>query len=701
VPDSGSGAWLLEPQSTNRVINSAEGVYGNAPASSTNTISPDGTNNAYIPVPDSTADRYQQTIPSGTYATGQKLTYSWYRKRISTPTGTAIVGDLDIRSLVNLTELEVSNARQIQSDINGFDRFEAVVQVIDGSLSSTFRAYFGSVVGAGNSSVAYWGHQFEALDYATSLIPTYGATSTRLQDKASDSGNATLINSTEGVLYAEISALANDGTNRVISLSDGTTNNSVSIVLGTSQKQIRGQVLEEGFTSFDFSTISYNTLNKNKIAISYKLNDFKMYINGTEVATDTSGNTPVGMNTMSFNAGATNSLPFYGENKTLAVYKEALTDANLRCLTYPNPVATTFDLNFKTIAEQFTFTRGSEATFVNEQGLIESTASNDAPRIDYSTGTEAFLLEPQSTNLIAYGEDFNDSYWSRTENTTVSLSNVLAPNGIDFAYKVSASTASAALFRVSYNPTNRLTDARSIYARTVSGTGQVRLCSFNQNTNNLFTLTEEWQRFEVNSVINTAANNFYAVDFRNGTTLTEVLIWGAQAEELPYATSYIPTSGATATRNQETCVDATPVINSTEGTLYAEISALADSGITRFISISDGSTNNRVYIGFDNISNTIESSLKNNGSTQFLASHVVADATNYHKVAVKYRANDIALWVDGVEVAVDTNSTMPLGLSSLQFTSGASGALFNGNTKGLKYYPEALADVQLEDLTKI
>ena len=90
--------------------------------------------------------------------------------------------------------------------------------------------------------------------------------------------------------------------------------------------------------------------------------------------------------------------------KALAVYKEALTDANLRSLTYPNPVATTFDLDFDTIAEQFTFTRGSEATFVNAQGLIESTASNDAPRIDYSTGAKAFLLENQSTNLIPYSE---------------------------------------------------------------------------------------------------------------------------------------------------------------------------------------------------------------------------------------------------------------------------------------------------------
>ena len=49
----------------------------------------------------------------------------------------------------------------------------------------------------------------EQQSYATSYIPTNGATNTRLQDIANNSGNSTLINSTEGVLYAEIAALAN------------------------------------------------------------------------------------------------------------------------------------------------------------------------------------------------------------------------------------------------------------------------------------------------------------------------------------------------------------------------------------------------------------------------------------------------------------------------------------------------------------
>jgi hypothetical protein len=179
------------------------------------------------------------------------------------------------------------------------------------------------------SDIYIWGAQAEALSYATSYIPTSGTTVTRNQETCM---NATPeINSEEGVLYAEIAALANDGTNRAIGISDGTTTNRVTIVLGTSPNQIRGQVISSG-TSFDFSTTSYNTLNNNKIAISYKLNDFSMWINGTKVSTDTSGNTPVGMNTLSFNAGAS-TLDYSGNTKDVQVYTKALSDAELIKLT--------------------------------------------------------------------------------------------------------------------------------------------------------------------------------------------------------------------------------------------------------------------------------------------------------------------------------------------------------------------------------
>ena len=70
----------------------------------------------------------------------------------------------------------------------------------------------------------------------------------------------------------------------------------------------------------------------------------------------------------------------------------------------------------------------------------------------------------------------------------------------------------------------------------------------------------------------------------------------SKLEQQSYATSYIPTSGASATRNQELCNNATPVINSEEGTLYAEISALDDDGNDGYISLSNGTLSNYVYL---------------------------------------------------------------------------------------------------------
>ena len=62
--------------------------------------------------------------------------------------------------------------------------------------------------------------------------------------------------------------------------------------------------------------------------------------------------------------------------------------------------------NFKPLP--FNFERGSSATVVNKDGLIE-TVGSDMPRIDYKDDSEgALLLEPQSTNLITYSEAFDN-----------------------------------------------------------------------------------------------------------------------------------------------------------------------------------------------------------------------------------------------------------------------------------------------------
>ena len=324
--DDANGALLLEPSATNLVLTSDSGNYGNPPASETLTISPDGTNNAVIPTVGIVANRYQQDITGGTFATNTLLTYSWYRKRISTPVQTTYVGDLSIQGLINLTIFE--STTQIQSNINEYDRFQVVVQVTDGSLSSTFRAYFGAIVGVGNSSIAYFGHQLEENSYATSYIKTVGTAQTRVADTATGSGNSTVINSSEGTVYLEVSALSNSGTNRQISISNGSTSQRVYFGFRVTNNEILFSSNDSGFVITSIS----DATNYNKIAFKYKENDFSLFVNGVKVGADLVGVVPSGLDRLNFDDGD-GGANFYGKTKSLQVYTTALSDAELTTLT--------------------------------------------------------------------------------------------------------------------------------------------------------------------------------------------------------------------------------------------------------------------------------------------------------------------------------------------------------------------------------
>ena len=304
------------------------------------------------------------------------------------------------------------------------------------------------------------------------------------------------------------------------------------------------------------------------------------------------------------------------------------------------------------------------------------------------------LLEPQRTNKITYSENF--SIWSTNEVTLES--GYTAPDGSTNAYKVTRTGTSA---YVVLSGGLLGTDARTIYARTVSGSGDVKLTSHNLNTNNLFTVTEEWQRFEVNSAPQ-VGTNFYAVDFRGaGTTLTEVILWGAQCEVGDYATSYIPTSGTTVTRSAELANNSgnADLFNDSEGVLYAEIAALADDSTYRQIAISDGTTDNRIALMYTNASNSIRSQVRVSASNQFDQTTTAYTITENNKIAIKYKANDFALWINGVQVFADTSGTTPTGLNELAFDDGAGNNDFYGNTKAVAVFKEALSNDLLERLT--
>ena len=180
------------------------------------------------------------------------------------------------------------------------------------------------------------GWQVEQQSYATSYIPTSGQSGgvTRAAETLNNAGNSDLINSTEGVLYVDIAALTDGGSNRVITLSDGSYDNSVRIQFYINTNEIEMRIVVGGVIQAIQRVAIANTLLFNKMAVKYKENDFQLWVNGSVLRFDTSGTVPASgtLSELSFDDGNGNG-DFYGKVKTVAVFSESLSDTELACLT--------------------------------------------------------------------------------------------------------------------------------------------------------------------------------------------------------------------------------------------------------------------------------------------------------------------------------------------------------------------------------
>jgi hypothetical protein len=185
-----------------------------------------------------------------------------------------------------------------------------------------------------NRSFYLWGIQVEQSSYATSYIPTSGSTVTRTADVCNNAGTSATFNSTEGVLFFEAAALADDLTNRGFALSDGTSSNACRIYYANSTNNIRFLFNVGGSAQVIKSINLTDITDYNKIAFSYKQDDFKIYINGVKVEEDTSGSVPSAntFSKLSFDRGYGGE-NFYGKCKQLIVFNEALSDSELTTLT--------------------------------------------------------------------------------------------------------------------------------------------------------------------------------------------------------------------------------------------------------------------------------------------------------------------------------------------------------------------------------
>lgn len=371
----------------------------------------------------------------------------------------------------------------------------------------------------------------------------------------------------------------------------------------------------------------------------------------------------------------------------------------------------------------FTVSRNSKATRVNQDGFIEEVDEN-VPRLDYTDGGCPLLLtEPQSTNFITDSEDISDSAWSKV-NCSVLQNQIVSPDGninadkiletavdsqhrLDISTTISSGVATFSLYAKAaerdsilmridqtvsfFDLTNGLTSSQGTTESFIKnvGNGWYRCTAIKpiSNANEIcrINITESYEVF-----------NDYVGDPTKG-----VYIWGAQLEELSYATSYIKTEGSTVTRLGDVVTDAgdASTFNSSEGVLYAEIEALTElNSSSSSISIGDGSYfGNSLIIQYRALLNTI--TFKTFSSSVSTLDNFVIDIDELNKVALKYKANDCAFFINGVKVGINTSFAGFSALDRLNFDRGDGGEKFFSKTKELKVFNEALSDSSLVDTT--
>lgn len=134
------------------------------------------------------------------------------------------------------------------------------------------------------SNIYIYGAQLEEGSFASSYIPTNGTAVTRVGETANGSGDASTFNSTEGVLMLESKGFSDLQTSSsYIQLSkSGESSSTNSLVI---QHRNNGflRIYANGFASANIIfNLNIDFTQNHKIAVLYKLNSYRLFIDGFE-----------------------------------------------------------------------------------------------------------------------------------------------------------------------------------------------------------------------------------------------------------------------------------------------------------------------------------------------------------------------------------------------------------------------------------
>jgi hypothetical protein len=348
------------------------------------------------------------------------------------------------------------------------------------------------------------------------------------------------------------------------------------------------------------------------------------------------------------------------------------------------------------------------------------------PRLDYSGGATCpkLLLEPQRTNVITNNNDFATG----AANVTVLSNNATSPEGYQNADLITGDAGT--LTKVTnFNGASAGAYTLSVFAKyntqqwiQLGAGGIASFANFDiQNgvvgTTNATSSIEDygngWYRCSLNMVSGTPLSHYVGIitngtSARLATTASTGSFWayGIQSEIGAYPTSVIPTLGAAVTRGAESSSSASipSLFGGTEGSFFIEMTfdgKNPNGSIPLFLRSSiNSSFNQATYLQFG--ASNINYNVYSGGISQFALSGGSFTNGQNIKVAFAYKANDFALYVNGVQLGTFNSGAISTSLSFIDLGSYLdlqSTFQYDGKISQAILFPTRLSNADLATLT--
>jgi hypothetical protein len=370
--------------------------------------------------------------------------------------------------------------------------------------------------------------------------------------------------------------------------------------------------------------------------------------------------------------------------------------------------------------------------YVPNYGAAPTAAAYYGPRLDADPVTLAakgLLVEELRANLAIRSAEFDNTAWGKNSLVTpITADVILAPTGTSVAETITAANATASHYLDQSTITwTAVVHTVSVYVKR--GTQQffqitcwdgtnTRYANFDilngtpgttlNATSTITPVGNGWYRATLTtSTAQVAASGNITFAFVNSTSAsaninyaaagTETFhLWGAQVEAGSFATSYIPTGAATATRNADVASVSTQAFpaNNTEGSIVVAYDRIGIKRFSRLFTLGDAAGNYQVSginydVGNENsyiVAPTI-SSLKVAG--------LVPAVNTTNKLGFAFKSGDSAVSLNGAAAVDDTQVfTMVNDVLALGNTL-ASGQHLNGHIRQITYLPRRISNAEL------